>query len=94
MTINNINNSVSWGNWTENTVSKEIPNSANIDINDIKSVEIRHTGGGGMFADNWHVDKILISISKDGLSRVLVDKVGAPVHMFTGDTRRKTYTVE
>lgn len=94
VTINNINNSASWGNWTENTVTKEIPSSTTIDINDIKSVEIRHTGGGGISADNWHVDKIYITISKDGLSRVLVDKVGAPVHMFTGDTRRKTYTVE
>ncbi len=93
MTINNINDSASWGNWSENTVSKEIRNSLTLDINDIKSVEVRHSGGGGISADNWHVDKILINISKNGMSRTLVDKVGAPIHMFTGDTRRKVFVV-
>lgn len=94
ITINNINDTAKWNNFTENTVTKSIPNSATIDINDIKEVEVRHTGGGGMFADNWHVDKIKITITKNGVSRVLVDRVGAPIHMFTGDTRSKTFIVE
>ena len=87
VTINNINNGANWANWTENTVSKEIANSTTLDINDIKSIEVRHTGGGGIFADNWHVDKIYITITKDGASRVLVDRVGTPIHMFTGESR-------
>jgi hypothetical protein len=91
--INNINDGAGWANWSEKTVSKEIRNSAALNINDIKSVEVRHTGGGWVGADNWHVDKILINISKDGMSRLLVDKVGAPIHMFTGDTRRKIFVV-
>jgi hypothetical protein len=94
ISLNNVNDSAKWNNFTERTVTKEIPNSMTLDINDIKVVEIHHTGGGGMFADNWHVDKIKISIVKDGQTKVLVDKVGAPIHMFTGDTRIKRFTVE
>ncbi len=94
ITLSNVNDTAKWNNFTENTVTKSIPNSATIDINDIKEVEVRHTGGGGMFADNWHVDKIKITITKNGVSRVLVDRVGAPIHMFTGDTRIKRFTVE
>lgn len=94
LSLTNINGNSKWENFTENTVRKEIPNSIDIDINDIKEIEIRHTGGGGMFADNWHVDKIKISITKNGITKVLVDKVGAPIHMFTGDTRIKRFTVE
>lgn len=73
LTIRNINDTAKWNNFTENTVTKEILNSNDIDINDIKEVEVRHTGGGGMFADNWHVDKIKITINKGEQSKVLVD---------------------
>ena len=92
--LNNVNDTAKWNNFTENTVTKEISNSNDIDINDIKEVEVRHTGGGGMFADNWHVDKIKITINKGNQNKVLVDKVGAPIHMFTGDTRSKRFNVE
>lgn len=92
--LNNVNDTAKWNNFTENTVTKEILNSNDIDINDIKEVEVRHTGGGGMFADNWHVDKIKITINKGNQNKVLVDKVGAPIHMFTGDTRSKKFNVE
>lgn len=94
ISLNNINDTAKWNNFTENSVTKAIPNSTEIDINDIKEVEIRHTGGGGMFADNWHVDKIKITITKNGQSKILVDRVGAPIHMFTGDSRSKKFIVE
>lgn len=92
--LNNVNDTAKWNNFTENTVTKEVPASTDIDINDIKEVEVRHTGGGGMFADNWHVDKIKISIQKNGQTKILVDRVGAPIHMFTGETRSKRFDVE
>lgn len=94
VSLNNINDTAKWNNFTENSVTKTIPNSADIDINDIKEVEIRHTGGGGMFADNWHVDKIKITITKNGQSKNLVDRIDAPIHMFTGDSRSKKFKVE
>lgn len=93
LSINNINDTAKWNNFTENTVTKTISNSADIDINNIKEVEMRHTGGGGMFADNWHVDKIKITITKNGQSKVLVDRVDAPIHMFTGNSRSKKFIV-
>lgn len=94
ISLNNINDTAKWNNFTENSVTKTIPNSTEIDINDIKEVEVRHTGGGGISADNWHVDKIKITINKNGQNKVLVDRVGAPIHMFTGDSRSKKFIVE
>ena len=92
--INNINDRANWGNFTENSVTKTIPNSTTLDINDIKEIELRHTGGGGFAADNWHLDKFKLTITKGGETKVLVDKVGAPIHIFTGDSRRKLFVVE
>ena len=94
LTYSNINNKANWGNFSEHTVFKEIPSLAGLTVNDIKTVELSHTGGGGMGADNWDIDKFTLSITINGQSRQLVDKAGAPLHRFTGDSRRKTFTVE
>jgi hypothetical protein len=94
LTINNINQTKKLNNFTEETFSKEIPNTSDIDLNDIKEVELRHTGGGGIAADNWHVDKIYIVVNRDGINKVLVEKVGAPIHQFTGDARFKKFVVQ
>lgn len=85
--LRNINAKRKWNNFTESSRVIDILNSTTMDLNDIKEVEIRHTGGGGFAADNWDVDKIYITISKDGITKVLVDKVGTPIQRFTGDSR-------
>jgi hypothetical protein len=92
--INNINRSANWGNFVSKTVSRDIPNPNNLKIEDIGQVELWHTGGGGMGADNWDLDKFKLSININGVSKILVDVVGAPIHRFTGDTRRRTFKVE
>jgi hypothetical protein len=90
----NVFNKRPLGNFTEKSITKDIPNSRTLDVNDIKTVEIHHTGGGGMGADNWDVDKIKITISVNGQTKILVDKVGTPIHRFDGDNRTKTFNVE
>ncbi len=92
--LSNVFNRRPLGGFTEKTITKDINNSQNIDINDIKTVEIHHTGGGGMGADNWDIDKVKITIIKDGQTKILVDKVGAPIHRFDGDNRIKRFNVE
>lgn len=94
MQLTNIFNRRPQGGFTEKTITKELLNSQNMDINDIKEVEIHHTGGGGIGADNWDIDKIKITIIKEGITKVLVDKVGAPIHRFNGDQRIKRFIVE
>lgn len=94
LVFNNVNNRESWENFTKHTVFKETPGVPGVTVNDVKEVELWHTGGGGIAADNWDIDKFTISITINGVSKVLVDKVGAPLHRFTGDTRRKTFSVE
>jgi hypothetical protein len=91
--IRNIFNKRSLPNFSERKTTKDIQNSTTLDINDIKEVELHHTGGGGMGADNWDIDKVKISIVKDGQTKVLVDRVDTPIHRFTGDTRIKRFLV-
>ncbi len=91
ITIKNVNFRGKWNNFTEQTYLKPIENSAEFDINDVKEIEIRHTGGGGIGADNWDLDKLRITLNKSGNTRTWVDKVGTPIQRFTGDSRRLTY---
>lgn len=85
--LRNINSKRKWNNFTEASRVMEITNSAAMDFNDIKEVEVRHTGGGGIGADNWDVDKIFISVEKNGETKILMDRVGTPTRRFTGDNR-------
>jgi hypothetical protein len=92
--FNNVNNGENWGNFVSKVVSKELPNPKNLKIEDIQEIELWHTGGGGMGADNWDLDKFKLSITINGASKVLVDKVGVLIHRFSGDTRKKIFSVE
>ena len=94
LVFNNLNKGVNWGNFTEKTASQELPAIPGLKIEDIKEVQLWHTGGGGIGADNWDLDKFKLTITINGASKILVDKVGAPLHRFTGDTRRRTFVVE
>jgi hypothetical protein len=94
LVANNLNNSQKWDNFTERIVSKDLLNPANLKIDDIKEIELWHTGAGGMGADNWDLDKFKLTITINGVSKILVDKAGAPLHRFTGDTRRRTFIVQ
>ncbi len=92
ITISNLNNGNTWGNFTENTVSKDLTaRDAAFTIQDIELVEVHHTGGGGIGADNWYLDKFKLSITLNGIKTVLVDKIDTPIHYFTGDTRIKRF---
>ena len=93
ISLNNLNASRNWRNFYEKTVEKVLPNSQDIAINDIKDVIIRHTGGGGIGADNWYLDKFKLTITKGTETKVLIDKIEAPIHYFTGDSRSKTLVV-
>lgn len=93
LTISNINASRKWDNFSEKTIQKILINSENIDLNDIKDIRIRHTGGGGIGADNWYLDKFKLTITKGSETKVLVDKIEAPIHYFTGDSRSKTLQI-
>ena len=94
LSFSNLNKGANWGNFTDKTVSPiPIASIPNLKISDIKEVQLWHTGGGGMGADNWNLDKFKLTISMNGESKILVDRVGTPLHRFTGDTRRKSFYV-
>ncbi|PHK02228.1 hypothetical protein VF10_38655, partial [Nostoc linckia z13] len=90
--INNLNNRENWANFTEKTVTKTIT-AAPFTFDDIEDIVLRHTGGGGIGADNWYLDKLKITLTIAGETRVLVDQVGAPIHYFKGDSRSKIFQI-
>lgn len=94
LTFNNINSRQQWNGFTEYTASTDLASLPNLTVNDIATVELWHTGGGGMGADNWDIDKFTLTITINGQTKQVVDRTGAPLHRFTGDTRRKTFNVE
>jgi len=94
LTFNNINSRQQWKNFTEYISSKDFASLPSLTVNDIATVELWHTGAGGMGADNWDIDKFTLTISINGQSKQIVDKTGTPLHRFTGDTRRKIFNVE
>ncbi|NQX40764.1 hypothetical protein SAMN05421820_104170 [Pedobacter steynii] len=90
--LNNINNGEKWSNFTEKTVTKTITAAA-FTFDDIEDIVLRHTGGRGTGADDWYLDKLKITLTIAGETRVLVDEVAAPIHYFSGDNRSKIFTI-
>lgn len=88
----NVNANRTWANYSVKNMEKTFNDILNFD--DILKIEMWHDGGGGMGADNWNVDKVSIIAKQDDRQKILVNAIGAPVHRFTGDARRKTFVVE
>jgi hypothetical protein len=93
ITLSNINNRQSWGNFTEHTVNRSI-SAPPFTFDDIEDIVLRHTGGAfGQGIDNWYLDKLKITLTIAGETRVLIDQVSAPIHYFKGDSRSKTFQI-
>lgn len=93
ISLNNINAGRKWPNFSETTITKTIT-AAPFTFDDIEDVILRHTGGlYGAGIDNWYLDKLKITLTIAGDTRVLIDQVGAPIHYFKGDARSKTFQI-
>ncbi|WP_231490975.1 hypothetical protein [Pedobacter sp. Leaf170] len=91
--LNNINGSQNWGNFSEHTFTRSI-SALLFTFDDIEDIVLRHTGGAfGQGIDNWYLDKLKITLTIAGETRVLVDQVAAPIHYFKGDARSKTFQI-
>ncbi len=88
----NVNANRPWNKYFVKHIEKTFNQILNFD--EVEKIEMWHDGAGGMGADNWNVDKVLIIAKIDERQKILVDKIGAPLHRFTGDTRRLTFTVD
>jgi hypothetical protein len=87
--LSNVNNNRYWKNFSTTNYQKGLP--PNTDVNNIESIDLRHTGGGGFAADNWYLDKFKVIIVVNGVETVLLNKEDTPIHHFTGDSRKKTF---
>lgn len=92
---NNVNAKRPWGNNSVRQITKDFPQSVN--INDIESVKLVHTGGNGMGADNWDLQEFTIYLNIGGREQLLITKNGSPplpLQRFTGDYRQRTFPIE
>ncbi|RZJ79657.1 MAG: hypothetical protein EOO47_10125 [Flavobacterium sp.] len=93
ISLNNINGGQKWDNFTEKTTTKTIT-APPFTFDDVEDIVLRHTGGSfGQGIDNWYLDKLKITLTIAGETRVLVDEVGAPIHYFKGDSRSKIFKI-
>jgi hypothetical protein len=69
LTFNNLNNGAQWNGFTEYTAYKQLPSFPEFTISDINTVELWHTGGGGMGADNWDIDKFTLTVTYNGQTK-------------------------
>ncbi len=94
LVIRNLNNKRKLANFSNSVFTKTIPSSTQYNINDIEKVIVAHTGGGGIAADNWYLDKFKLTATKGAETKIIIDELKAPIHYFTGDTRRKTFNMQ
>lgn len=90
--LNNINASRNWRNFTQKVTTKTIKDES-FTFDDINDIVLKHSGGGGIGADNWYLDKLRIFLTIAGEKKMVVDEVGTPIHYFTGDSRSKTFEI-
>ncbi len=95
ITIFNANRGANWpGNSTRRITNKELVTSHDLELNDIRSIEVRHTGGGGVGADNWNLVGFKVTATKGDESKIWVNRVSRLIHRFTGESRTKLFPIE
>jgi hypothetical protein len=83
-TYTNVNKGGRWiGNYTE-TVPLKLRTP--IQLEDIASVDLQTTFGGGLFGDNWNMDTLRIVAKIGGASdRLIFERSGSPLQRFDGN---------
>lgn len=104
--LDNVNQGVRWADREENTITREIPNSASIDIDKITEIVVRHDGGTRS-NDEWVMSRIRVTIAKNLPSagqagmrgefyeypKILVNRTNPEVHRFTSRSRQTSFQV-
>lgn len=83
-TYPNVNKGGRWiGNYTE-TVPLKLRTP--IKLEDIASIDLQTTFGGGLFGDNWNMDTLRIFAKIGGTSdRLIFERSGSPLQRFDGN---------
>ncbi len=84
----NVNKGRRWIDNYEQTIT--LPLLAPVPPEDIESIVLQTTFGGGIGGDNWNMDQLCVDVMKDGRKQRLYEKSGEPLKRFTGDD--KTFT--
>jgi hypothetical protein len=88
LVVHNLNNGARWiGNYTQTvpiTLNHPVP------LDEITSVVLTTTFGGGIGGDNWNVDSLRISAA----GKVLYQADGNPLVRFTGDNKPPIATIQ
>lgn len=83
-TYTNVNNGGRWiGNYTE-TVPLKLRTPTKLE--DIASIDLQTTFGGGLFGDNWNMDTLRIVAKIGGAAdRQIFERSGSPLQRFDGN---------
>ncbi len=103
--LRNMNSGVRWADGSEHTITKEIPDSAGMGVDDINEVILRHDGGQSN--DEWVLNKLRVTIKTtvsgpDGdlvasipetKTKLLVDRTDASLYRFKTGERQTSFSL-
>jgi hypothetical protein len=82
-TINNINKSNNWGNNSVKYVT--IPLIRYVPLDQLKSIVLKTTFGGGMGGDNWNMQYIRVTAKGGGIDQQIYFNQNTPLVRFDGN---------
>jgi len=85
----NVNMRQRWIDHSVQTVGISLPDA--ITPQDILSVTLRTSFGGGMSGDNWNLDNLSMVYRDNGVDQGRCGYSGGPLTRFTGDRKSETY---
>lgn len=85
----NVNMGQRWIDHSDQTVGVSLPEG--LASQDIQSVTLRTSFGGGMGGDNWNLDTLTMVFRDNGVNQARCTLKGSPLTRFTGDRKSETY---
>lgn len=70
--------------WPERSVrSVRVPLSPTLDPARLTHIRLSMSFGGGIFPDDWHLDRLRVSLVRGGQTQLLLDRSGSPLKHFS-----------
>lgn len=88
--FSNINKSNSWGGGSTKFVTLQLKKYVPVD--QLKSIVLKTTFGGGIGGDNWNLDYLVVTAKGNGVNKEIYVKEGSPLIRFDGNN--KPFTAE
>ncbi|MEZ5893870.1 MAG: hypothetical protein R3C58_12105 [Parvularculaceae bacterium] len=88
--FNNINRGKRWISYSSQTIALPLPND--VAFENISSLRLETTFGGGVGGDNWDLDRLVVEKSDSSGRSQMFARAGSPLVRFTGSKKNETWS--